>query len=234
MRLPRPFAREWLDMDYEWHFDVAFQWIPYYLGGLKTTIWLSIIVMLSGTVLGLLFAVVRVSKVPVLDKVFTGITEFFRTTPQYSQMLWIYYLVPFFLGWSPPSLWAAWAALSVNMAAFLGEIFRAGIESVSKGQWEAARALGMNHTQVYRRVILPQAVIRVIPPMASMWISLFRDTSIVAMIAVSELFYRARIASFRTFRPLECYTLVALIYIIVCLPQGRLVDKLHQRLHVVE
>lgn len=116
----------------------------------------------------------------------------------------------------------------------MAEIFRAGIESIGAGQWEAALALGMNKTQAYRRIILPQAIMRVVPPAASMWVSLFRDSAVVAMVAVPDLFYRARIAAFRIFRPLEIYTVVAFIYIILCLPQARLADYLHHRLRVRE
>jgi polar amino acid transport system permease protein len=221
-------------MGYEWRFDVVMRWLPYFLGGLQTTILMAVTAMIGGTILGLFLAMVRASRTPGLDKLATVYTEFFRTTPGYSQLLWIYYLVPILSGLRPPPFWAAWFALSLNMAAFLGEIFRAGIESISRGQWEAALAIGMNRTQAYRRIILPQAVLRVVPPMASMWVSLFRDTSLVAMVAVSDLFYRARIAAFRTFRPLEIYTLVALIYIIICLPQARLADRLHHKYRVRE
>ena len=149
-------------------------------------------------------------------------------------MLWIFYLLPLVIGLRPPPFWAACAAMSLNMAAFLGEIFRAGIESIGRGQWEAAVALGMTQPQLYRRIILPQAGLRVVPPTASMWVSLFKDTSLVAMVAVPDLFYRARQAAFSTYRPLEVYTVVALVYVIVCLPQARLADALHEKFRVRE
>jgi polar amino acid transport system permease protein len=221
-------------MGYEFRFDVVIPWIPYFLGGLGVTILIAVLSMAAGAALGLLLATLRIARVPVLGTLAAGFIDVFRTTPALTQVLWVVYVVPIVIGYTPPSFWAGWLALTLNLSAFMAEIFRAGIESISRGQWEAAGALGMNRRRIYQRVILPQALRRVIPPTASMWVSLFRDTSILSLVGVAELFYRAREASYATYRPLEMFTFVAVLYVVICLPQARWADQLHHRLRVIE
>ena len=221
-------------MDYQFRFDAVLPWIPYFLGGLGQTILIALLSMAAGSALGLLLATLRIARVPVLGTASAAFIDLFRTTPGLTQVLWVVYVVPIVIGYTPPSFWAGWLALTLNLAAFMAEIFRAGIESISRGQWEAAGALGMSRRKIYERIVLPQAFRRVIPPAASMWVSLFRDTSILSLVGVAELFYRAREASYATYRPLEMFTFVALMYIAICLPQARWADRLHHRLRVVE
>ncbi len=219
-------------MNYEWRFDVALQWLPWILVGIGYTILLAIASMAGGIAIGLIVAIVRIGGPKSLRRLVTVYTEFFRTTPLLTQLIWIFYALPLLTGLTPTSFVAAWVALSLNMGAFLGELFRAGITSVDKGQWEASLAIGMVRSQVYRRIILPQALLMVLPPVATYWVSLFKDTSIVAIISVSELMFRARWAATRTFLFIEMFTMVGIIYIVLTWPQARFADWLYEKLRV--
>jgi len=125
-------------------------------------------------------------------------------------------------------------ALTLNVAAFIAEVYRAGITSIPVGQAQAALALGMTRSQLYRRVLLPQAVARVIPPLGSYWVSLFKDTSLLAVIGVAELMYQGRLVATDTYRPLEILTGVAIIYYVLAYPQALAVNFLYRRFHVQE
>lgn len=221
-------------MPYTWHFEVVAENFTYLVAGLKITILICVASMTIGMILGLMAALARLSGISFLSAPATAYTEFFRNTPVFTQLVWIYYALPIVTGVTPPSLLTAILAFALNLGAFLSEIYRAGITSISKGQREAAYALGMTSAQAMRRIILPQAIFRVIPPFGSMWVSLFKDTSIVATIAIGDLMYRSRALAVQTYRPLEILTTGAFIYFIVTYPQSRIVDRLHEKYRVRE
>lgn len=219
-------------MHYQWHFDVVWENLPLLLTGLEKTIVLTVISMALGLVLGLAVALCRVrftwSRPPIVTYV-----EIFRTTPILVQLIWIYDVLPG-VGLQFDPFWSAVVALTLNLGAYLSEIFRAGLLSISKGQTYAGLALGMTRAQVARVVVLPQAVRRVIPPLASMWVGLFKDTSLASAIAVAELSYQANTLAVRTYRPVEILTAVAVIYFLVTYPQARIAAKLSTSMHVRE
>ena len=219
-------------MNYDWHFEVVRESLPFLLGGLKLTVALSVLSMAASLVFGLLVSLARLSRRRVLRGIASGYTDFFRGTPLLVQLLWIYYSLPILTGLVLSPFLTAFVALTLNLSAFVGEIYRAGITSIGRGQREAALALGMSNRQAMRRIILPQSVRRVIPPLGSVWVSLFKDTAIVSVIAVSELMYKGQLLSIQTYRPVEVYTSVALIYFVVTLPQARWIDWLFERLRV--
>jgi polar amino acid transport system permease protein len=216
-------------MPYQWRFDVVWQALPFMLQGLGMTVLLTVISMAISLALGLLVSLARLSKSRLATVPAWAYTEFFRGTPFLVQLLWVYYSLPILTGLRFSSFVSGLIALSINLGAFIAEIFRAGITSIEKGQREAALALGMTWWQMMVRIILPQAVRRVIPPLGSMWVSLFKDTSLVSVIAVSELMYQAKLVSIDTYRPMEVYTVLAAIYFLVTYPQARFVDRLFQR-----
>ncbi len=125
-------------------------------------------------------------------------------------------------------------ALTLNVSAFNSETFRAGILSIRSGQWNAGLALGMSRTQVFARIVLPQAVYRVLPALASTWVSLFKDTSLVSTIAVMELSYVAMQIRAQTFRILEVLTAMAALYWLMGYPQAKLVDWMYRRFRIAE
>ena len=221
-------------MTYHWDFHAVLVRFPLYLDGLKWTVLLTLLIFVAGEVLGLVVAIIRYVRVPFLSPVAGAFVEFFRTTPLYAQMIWVFFCLPIVLGVTLPAVLAAVIAFSLNLGAFQSEIFRAGILSISRGQRDAAFALGMTPSQALWRIQIPQAVNRVIPPTASMWVALFKDTALVSMVAVPDLMYRSRQLMTDTYRPLEVLTVTALVYFVVTYPQARLVDRLYERFRIVE
>lgn len=220
--------------EYVWHFEVVWENLPLLVKGLKFTILLTICAFAVGTVLGLIAAFGRLSKFRPFNALASAYVEFFRTTPLLAQLWWLYYVIPMATGLTIPRFETGAIAFGLNIGAFLCEIYRAGIMSISRGQREAALALGMTPAQAMRRIILPQAISRMVPPMGSMWVGLFKDTAVVSVIAVADLMHAARVIAVQTYRPLEILTATALIYFIITYPQARGVDYLHRRFRVIE
>jgi polar amino acid transport system permease protein len=219
-------------MGYQWHFEVVWQNLPFLLRGLQDTIALSVFSMTLGSALGLVLALVRLRYAPTAS-IISLYVEVFRATPLLVQLVWIYDVLPA-TGLRLDSFWSAVTALTLNLGAYLSETFRAGLTSVRKEQTQAGLALGMTPAQVMRSVILPQAVRRVIPPLASIWVGLFKDTSLASAIAVAELSYQANTLAVRTYRPLEILTVTALIYFIITYPQARAAHWLSHAVRVRE
>lgn len=220
-------------MGYNWQWDIALEWIPWVLVGIGNTILLAITSMVTGLALGVMVAMARISGPMWLRRLTLVYTEFFRNTPLLVQLVWVFYAIPIITGnITPAAFLAAWVALSLNLGAFLGEVLRAGVAAVDKGQWDAGRALGMSQSQVYRRIVLPIATIYVIPPIATFWVSTFRETSLASVISVTELFFRARWAATITFQFLELYIIVGVIYFVATYPQARAVDFIHRRVRL--
>ncbi len=215
-------------MDYKWRFDVVWDNAPILLSGVGGTVSLSVASMVAGLVLGLVVALARLSPWRPVQLVAYGYTEFFRTTPLLVQVMWFYTVLPLLTGIALSPFFSALVALGLNVAAFMAEIYRAGIMSVGRGQTEASLALGMTSTQMMSRIILPQAVTRMIPPMGTMWVSLFKDTSIASFIGMAELMYKARLLAADTYRPLEIFTAVAVIYFVITYPQSIGVNHLYK------
>jgi polar amino acid transport system permease protein len=217
---------------YQWHFEVVGESLAFLLGGLGLTVGLSVLSMALSLVLGLLVSFARLAPWRLLRAIGSLYSDFLRGTPLLVQILWIYYSLPILTGVVFSPFVSATIALTLNLSAFISEIYRAGIQSIGRGQREAALALGMSQWQAMRRVILPQSIRRVLPPLGSVWVSLFKDTAIVSVIAVSELMYRGKVLSIETYRPVEIYTVVAIIYFLVTYPQARAVDWLFERARV--
>lgn len=163
--------------------------IPQLLVGSVITIKLTLVAIVFGVILGLLLALGRLSKNKLISRFSWTYIWFFRGTPLLMQLFFIYYAFPLFF--NPPLKFgasvAAYIAFSLNSAAYLAEIIRAAIQSIDKGQMEAAKALGMNYGQAMRRVIIPQSYRRLIPPVGNEFIMLIKDTSLVSIIAMEDL-----------------------------------------------
>ncbi len=147
----------------------------------------------------------------------------FRTTPPLVQLFWFFFALPLIAGIEMTPFMAAAVTFSIQSAAFFAEVFRAGIHSIERGQWDGARAIGMTATQALRRIVLPQAVKRMIPAFLERAIELMKTTTLVATIAYADLLFAANEIAQKTFRPLETFTVVALIYFVVisaCQPAG--------------
>ena len=159
-----------------------------------------------------------------------GYVELFRCTPVLVQLVWFYYALPILTGIQISAALAAVMTLSLYGGAFYSEIIRGGIVSVDVGQSEAARALGMRRAQVMRRIVLPQALRRMLPPLMNQSILQLKNTSLLSVLAVPDLLYQGQTVAHETYRPLEVYTLVAIAYFVILLPATFVVKRLEERL----
>jgi His/Glu/Gln/Arg/opine family amino acid ABC transporter permease subunit len=205
-----------------------------FVEGVEVTVMLTVATMAVALPGGLLLALLRLSPIRALSGATTGFVEFFRATPLILQIYWVFYVLPAAFDITLSEFTTALVGLSLNVSAFNSETFRAGIQSIRPGQWNAALALGMTKAQVMRKIILPQAIMRVLPALASTWVSLFKDTSLVSIIAVADLSYVALKIRSETFRVLEVLTAMAALYCLMGYPQAKLVDWMHRRFRVTE
>lgn len=202
-------------MDFK--FSIISEYSHYFLTGTLLTIGLSLVSIVIGTILGMAFALGRISKYKIVSWASACYIEFFRGTPLLVQLLIIYFgVVPFFMNKSDGVV-AAIVALSLNAAAYIAETIRAGIESVPHGQMEAARSLGMTHAKAMRFIIIPQAMRKILPPLGNSFISLIKDSSLASTIATPELMYWANAANAQYFRVWESFITAAFIYLILTL-----------------
>ncbi|MCP3167478.1 ABC transporter permease subunit [Myxococcus qinghaiensis] len=199
--------------------------------GLGLTLGLTVLALVSGMPLGLAVALGRRVRFRPLSWLCAAYVEGLRGTPLLVQIIFIYYALPQLLGVDLAPMLAAVLALTLNSAAYVAEIFRAGIASVDAGQEEAARALGMGRAQVMRYVILPQAVRNVLPPLTNEGIALLKDSSLVSIIGMAELTRAGQELASQLAAPLAVWPLVALFYLLATLPLTRLASALEKRLH---
>jgi His/Glu/Gln/Arg/opine family amino acid ABC transporter permease subunit len=202
--------------------------------GTELTILLAVATMAIAIPGGIVLALMRLSRFRVLSVASVSFVELFRNLPLILVIYAAYYVMPVALDVSFSPFATGLVALCLNVSAYNGETFRAGIMSIRKGQSEAAFALGMSRWQAMREIVLPQAARRVLPVLASTWVSLFKDTSLVSVIAVGELAYAAMSIRSQTFRVLEMLTAMAAIYWMLGYPQAKLVDWLHRKYGVSE
>lgn len=197
--------------------QVVIDAFPVLLVGLKMTLQLTVLAVFFGTVIGLFVALARLSKVSLLKSLALGYTEFFRGTPLLVQLFMLYYGIPQLLGINFDKFTAAVIVCSLNSGAYVAEIFRAGIQSIERGQMEAARSLGMTSVQAMRFVILPQAFKRVIPPLGNEFIAMLKDTSLVSVIGLEELTRSGALVIAQTYKSMEIWAVVAVFYLIMTL-----------------
>jgi polar amino acid transport system permease protein len=219
-------------MTFDW--SVVWDNLPRLLEGAWMTIWLTVVTMALALPGGLILALLRLSPMWAVSAPATAFVEFFRATPLILQIYWAYYVLPAYFDIQLSQLSTAIVGLTCNISSFNSETFRAGIVSIREGQWNAGLALGMSRTAVFLRIILPQAVMRVLPALASTWVSLFKDTSLVSIISVADLSYMALKVRSETYRILEVLTAMAVLYWLMGYPQAKIVDWIHRRWKVVE
>ena len=217
-------------MGYQWDFSFLLRYTHLFWVGIGVTLAYTAGTVLLGLILGLLLGMARLVPSRLLNVPLVALIEAFRCTPLLVQLVWCYYALPVILNVQIPAVVAATLVLSFYTAAFYAEIFRGGIVSIERGQWDAARALGLHWRHMMRLVILPQAVRRMVPPFMNQSITQLKNTSLVSTIAVPDLLYQGTLITADTYRPLETYTAVALIYFVLLFPATRLVQLYEQRL----
>jgi polar amino acid transport system permease protein len=217
-------------MHYEWDFFFLWRYAPLFWRGVQVTLAYTVATISVGLVIGLVVGLGRLSKSKLLNIPLIAFIEVFRCTPVLVQIVWFYYALPVLLGVQIPAVVAGIMTLSCYTGAFYAEIFRGGIISIEQGQWDAARALGLGKWHMMRRVILPQAVRRMIPPFVNQSITQLKNTSLVSTIAVPDLLYNGTLITADTYRPLEVYTVVAVIYFVLLFPSTLLAQWYERRL----
>jgi polar amino acid transport system permease protein len=215
---------------YEWSFGFLWRYEPLFVRGIAITLGYTFGTIALGLVLGLLIGLGRLSRSRVVNAPLLLLIELFRCTPLLVLIIWFYYALPVILGVQLSATLAATLVLSLYTAAFYAEIFRGGIASIEAGQWDAARALGLSRLHVMRFVVLPQAVRRMMPPFMNQSIIQLKNTSLVSVIAVPDLLYQGQMITADTYKPLETYTVVALIYFALLFPATLAAQAYERRL----
>jgi His/Glu/Gln/Arg/opine family amino acid ABC transporter permease subunit len=203
--------------------------VPLFLDGLWTTIRLTVLAGLIAIILGMVVGLMRVSPLGPLRALGTAFVEFIRNVPLLAHLFFWVYGLPF-VGILLPEFVAAFCGLGVYTAAFVAEAIRAGIQGVSRGQVEAARAIGLNYTKVMRLVVLPQAIAAVVPPLGNLMIAMTKNTSVAAGVTVSELLYQTQVINARTFATYPVFFASAALYLLLTVPMGIVVGLLERGL----
>jgi len=204
------------------------------LGGLGATVTLSLCAIVLSVILGLLVALPGLSRNPFARGFNRVYVELFRAVPILVMLLWVYYGLPVVIGLSLNTFVAGLLALALCDSAFEAEIFRAGIQSVDRGQIEAADSLGLTYLDKMRFVILPQAIRRILPPLGNQFVYMLKMSSLVSVIGLAELTRRATELVVSQFRPLEIYTFLVLEYLVLILIVSHLVRRMEHRMRADE
>lgn len=199
-------------------FSLVVAYKQVFINGLVITLLLAAVSLVIGTALGLVFAFAKRSSNQPLKSFASAYVDFFRMMPILILLVWVYYALPIVSGIHIDAFWTGVLVLSLVLAAYVCETIRAGIEAIPRGHIEAAQTLGLSRLQVMHRIILPQVFRQMLPPLVGNYIELMKNTSLTAIIAVNELLHSGQILISQTYRPLEVYTAIALIYVVIMLP----------------
>lgn len=210
-------------------FDLITRSLPLLLMGAGITIQITAISVGIGLLIGMFVGIARLSKAWIVKFAATLYVDFIRGTPLLVQIFIIYFALPLVLGQRIDPFIAAITACGINSGAYVAEIFRAGIQSIDKGQMEAGRSLGMTWAQTMRFIILPQAFKRIIPPLGNEFIAMLKDSSLVSVIGFEELTRRGQLIIARTYGSFEIWITVAIIYLLMTLTISRFIDYLERR-----
>jgi polar amino acid transport system permease protein len=217
-------------MPYHWDFTPVVQHIGMLLYGFEGTIEISVISIVLGIAFGFVLACMKLSGSRILQYPAIAFIEFYRNTPPIIHFFWFFYALPVLMNVSLNPFLAAVIALATQSSAFYAEVFRGGIVSVEKGQWEASKALGMNGIQVMRRVILPQAVARMVPAFVERSFEVVKTSALASTLAYGDLLYQAMLVNSETYRPLEVYSTIAIMYLVLLVGASSLARVFEHRL----
>ena len=213
----------------QFNFDLVVNSFPLLLVGAGVTIKITALSVALGVVIGLFVGIARISRIKILRVLAAIYVDFFRGTPLLVQIFLVYFALPVITGQRVGPFVAAIGSCGINSGAYVAEIFRAGIQSIDKGQMEAGRSLGMTWVQTMRYIIVPQAFKRVIPPLGNEFIALLKDSSLVSVIGFEELTRRGQLIIAKTYGSLEIWISVAVIYLAMTLTISRFVAYLERR-----
>jgi polar amino acid transport system permease protein len=203
---------------YRFRWDTVWNSLDFLMSGLQMTLFLSAVTLVLAMVLGLVLAGLDMSRWRALRWIGVSFGEIIRNTPILVQLLWVYYVLPIVFAVRIDAVTALIIGLSIYQASFISEVYRSGIQAVPKGHREAAQVLGLTPAQSFRRIVLPQAIRMTLPPLASNFVQLIKFSSLGAVISVNEITRRGMELSSSTFRPLEIFTFIAVVYFFICWP----------------
>lgn len=215
----------------KWSWEAVLELLPLLFGGAKMTVILTLAGFFVAMFVGLPFAMLRRSRNALISKTSGLLIDFIRCTPLLVQAFFLYFVLPELLHIRVDKYVAGIAALGLHYATYLSEVYRAGIDNVPKGQWEASRALNFSKALTWLRVILPQAVPPVVPVMGNYFITMFKETPILLVIAIPEMLLQAKLYGSAHFRYIEAYTLVGIIFLLISLPSSWLFHRLDAKLN---
>jgi polar amino acid transport system permease protein len=215
---------------YNWDFYTVLQSFDLFLEGIWTTFLYTVGSVVLGVIIGLLACFARLSRFSTLRLLARSYQELFRCTPLLVQILWAYYALPMVLGVTISNTTAGLLTLSLYVGSFYAEIFRGGINAIDKGQREAAAAIGMSPTQTMVRIILPQAIKKMLPAFINQSVIQVKNTSLLYAISVAELTYMTSVVNSETYRPLEAYSLAAVMYFVMLFPLTQIADHFERRM----
>ena len=217
-------------MLYSFDFGIVLRFVPFLVQGIRYTLLVTVLALAFGLVIGMAVAILRLTRIPFIGIPLSLYVDLFRSLPELVFLFWMFYAVPILTGFHPSPVLSASLALGVSYGAGASEMLRGGILSLSGGQWEAAFALGMSTSQAYRRVILPQAIVRMLPPLISSSISLIKASSLASAVGVTELMWQGNALMLATYRRVETYTVIAVVFFVCLLPLVQATYALERRL----
>lgn len=215
---------------YTWDFYTVAQSFDLFLMGLYTTFLYTVGSIAIGIIIGLTACFARLSRFAILRILARTYQEIFRCTPLLVQIMWAYYALPLIIGISIPNYIAGLIILSLYVGSFYAEIFRGGINAIDKGQTEAAAATGMSSVQIMYHVIMPQAVKKMLPAFINQSVIQVKNTSLLYAISVAELTYMTYVVNSETYRPLESYTIAAVMYFSLLFPLTQFADMFERKM----
>lgn len=205
-------------MGHSWDFATILQnWVVLWVG-LKGTVFIFVITVVLGLGGGLIVGIARYANSAFISWPARAFVEVFRNTPVLVQIIWFFYAFPILTGIETDPFLAAILGISLNTMAFSAEIYRAGIQSIDPGQWEAGKAIGMTYTQTLRRIILPVAIKRVLPALTNRGIEVFKMSTLASVVGYVETLNQAKLIADLNYNPIESYTAVAIIFFVVLYP----------------
>jgi polar amino acid transport system permease protein len=215
---------------YHFRWDVVWANLPFLLGGLEQTLLISALTLVASVLFGMVIALADMSPIRPVRFLGAAFGEVVRNTPILVQLLWVYYVLPIVFDISIDSFTACVIGLTIYSSAFIAEIYRAGIQSVPRGHREAAQVLGLSQFDAFVRIVLPQALRTTLPPLAANFVQLIKYSSLAAVISVSEVTRRGMELSSSTFRPLEIFSFIAVVYFLICWPLAQGIRLWEKRL----
>ena len=214
---------------YTFRWEVLIPYLPLFARGLFITFEVSVVAEFVGIAFGLVAGLARLSRFRALNASATAYIDFFRGVPLLVTLVWIYYGIALLFGINISAFMAGVSGLGITLGAYLAEVFRAGVQAIPRGQGEAAHTLGLSTRQIMQHVILPQALRIVLPPLGNSFVGMLKDSSLVAILSVTDLMRQGMIVAADTFRAFEAYSFVAVVYYALTIVVARMITVIERR-----